>query len=175
MALLSVVQSLLGVCHPMHKGRPSPFLMQPAFLRQHHQTSHLVSQMGSRRSSQAHGGRASSRRTSQLTSYFCRLNFSCRSNFSASRSRMVCHSSLALSLWGQEPAGVSAERGCGSQGAHCRGQGSDATISPAPPGWVSAGSMPRWDALARRRCQPHAWTRATGEVGMCVDMRVPRV
>lgn len=35
----------------------------------------------------------------ELTSYFCRLNFSCRSNFSASRSRMLCHSSLALSLW----------------------------------------------------------------------------
>lgn len=54
---------------------------------------------------------------------------------------MVCHSSLALSLQ-EEPAGVSAEQGCGSQGAHCRGQGSDATISPAPPGQVSAGSMP---------------------------------
>ena len=34
---------------------------------------------------------------------------------------------------------------------------------------------PDGDALARRRCQPHAWTRATGEVRMCVDMRVPRV
>ena len=36
MALLSVVQSLLGVCHPLHKRHP--FLMQPAFLGQHHQS-----------------------------------------------------------------------------------------------------------------------------------------
>lgn len=54
-------------------------------------------------------------RSWQLTSYFCRLNFSCKSNFSASRSRMVCHSSLALSLW-EETDDVSVEGGCGSKG-----------------------------------------------------------
>lgn len=111
------------------------------------------------------GGRTSSQRTLRLTSYFCRLNFSCRSNFSASRSRMVCHSSLALSLW-EEPVGGSAKKGCGSRGAHRRGQDSDATISAALPGLVSAGSCPDRDGLNQRPCQPHAWTRATGEVAL---------
>lgn len=41
------------------------------------------------------------RHSEQLTSYFCCLNFSCRSNFSASRLWILCHSSLAFSL--QEP------------------------------------------------------------------------
>lgn len=36
-----------------------------------------------------------------LTSYFCLLSFSQRSNFSASSSIIHCHSSLAFSLWNQ--------------------------------------------------------------------------
>lgn len=112
-------------------------------------------------------GKQTHRRTSWLTSYFCRLNFSCRSNFSASRSRIVCQSSLAFSLW-EELAGVSAENGWGSQGGHCRGQGSDATRCPrmglcrlcAHPGvhWPVPGGdgTHGWEVEIHGTCMSHA-------------------
>lgn len=104
---IAMVQSLPGVCCPIPSwAQVSPNAAQRA-------SNPQLSHIGSWRSSRGEQQRGAL--AVRLTSYFCRLNFSCKSNFSASRSRMVCHSSLALSLW-EEMGDVSVEEGCSSKG-----------------------------------------------------------
>jgi len=63
--------------------------------------------------------------------------------------------------------------------AHGELPAGDRAVMPPPCLLPQDGSLqaprPDGEALARRRCQSHAWTRAMGEVGRYGDTRVPRV